>query len=126
MRLLREEGMHVVFLPSNRHDDGAYTAALQAIGVETWYAPHAPRLPAWLAEHGPRFDTVVLCRHYVASDFLPLVAQHAPQAKVVFDTVDLHYLRERRGAEMHRDEAMLRASETTRDFGTRGDRRART
>jgi len=114
MRLLREEGMHVVFLPSNRRDDGGYTAALQAIGVEAWYAPHARRLPAWLAEHGPRFDTVVLCRHYVASAFLPLVARHAPRAKVVFDTVDLHYLRERRGAEMNRDAAMLRASETTR------------
>ena len=114
MRLLREEGMHVVFLPSNRRDDGDYTAALQALGVETWYAPHARRMPDWLAEHGPRFDSVVLCRHYVASAFLPLVAKHAPQAKVVFDTVDLHYLRERRGAEMNQDAAMLRASEITR------------
>ena len=114
MRLLREEGVHVVFLPFSLRDDGDYTVALQALGVETWHAPHARRLPAWLAEHGPRFDAVVLCRHYVASALLPLVARHAPQARVVFDTVDLHYLRERRGAELNKDEAMLRASEITR------------
>ena len=114
MRLLREEGMHVVFLPFDRRDDGDYTLSLQAIGVETWHAPHARHLPAWLAEHGLRFDVVVLCRHYVASALLPLLARHAPRARLVFDTVDLHYLRERRGAEMNKDEAMLRASETTR------------
>jgi glycosyltransferase involved in cell wall biosynthesis len=114
MRLLREEGAHVVFLPANRMRDGAATQALQALGVETWYAPFAARAPAWLREHGPRFDTVVLCRHYVASEFLPLVRRHAPQARVVFDTIDLHYLRERRGAEVANDAALLRAAERTR------------
>ena len=29
MRLLREEGAHVVFLPANRHYDGRYTDALR-------------------------------------------------------------------------------------------------
>ena len=35
----------------------------------------------------------------------PLARRHAPQARVVFDTVDLHYLRERRGAELANDAA---------------------
>ncbi|BCT91608.1 glycosyl transferase family protein [Lysobacter helvus] len=114
MRLLREEGAHVVFLPANRRDDGAATHALQAMGVECWHAPFAARAPAWFREHGARFDTIVLCRHYVASEFLPLARQHAPQARVVFDTVDLHYLRERRGAEVAGDQVALRAADRTR------------
>src|SRR5690606_30975366 len=64
MRLLREEGAHVVFLPANRHYDGRYTDALRQLGVEAWSAPHAARAPAWLAEHGPRFDVAMVCRHY--------------------------------------------------------------
>ena len=114
MQLLREGGAHVAFLPANREHAGRYTEALQQAGVECWYAPFGARAPAWLREHGPRFDTVALCRHYVAREFLPLVRRHAPQAQVVFDTIDLHYLRERRGAELAGDAAMLRTAEATR------------
>ena len=114
MRLLQEEGAHVVFLPANRAHDGEATAALQRMGVEVWYAPHAQRAPAWFREHGPRFDAIVLCRHYVASEMLPLARKHAPQARIVFDTIDLHYLRERRGAELAGDRALLRNAERTR------------
>jgi GT2 family glycosyltransferase len=114
MRLLREEGAHVVFLPANRAHAGAYTEALQQLGVEAWYAPYAARPPAWLREHGHRFDTVMVSRHYVAREFLPLLRRHAPRARIVFDTVDLHYLREQRGAELHSDAALGRAALRTR------------
>lgn len=115
MRLLRAQGAHVVFLPANRQHDGDYTQALQQLGVEAWYAPFAGRAPAWFREHGARFDVVLLSRHYVASEFLPLVKRHAPQAKTVFDSVDLHYLREARGAEMEGDAGLRAAAARTRD-----------
>ena len=114
MRLLIDEGAHVVFLPANRSADGDYTRALQQLGVECWHAPHAARLPTWAREHGPRFDVVLVSRHYVASEFFPLLRRHAPQARLLFDTVDLHYLRERRAAELSGDAAGLRAAAATR------------
>lgn len=114
MRLLVEEGAHVVFLPSNRMHAGADTVALQQLGVECWHAPWAARAPRWLREHGARFDTVLVSRHYVAREFLPLLRRHAPRARLVFDTVDLHYLRERRGAELAGDAALLRTAARTR------------
>lgn len=114
MRVLRQEGAHVVFLPAHRAHAGAYTDALQHLGVEVWYAPFAQRPPAWLREHGARFDTVVVCRHYVMREFLPLLRKHAPQARIVFDTVDLHYLRERREAEVVGDAGLTRNSMRTR------------
>lgn len=114
MRLLRDEGAHVVFLPAKRTHANEHTRALQKLGVEIWHAPYAGRVPAWLREHGPRFDTVMICRHYVAREFLPLVRRHAPQAQVVFDTIDLHYLREQRGAALAGDGALARAATRTR------------
>jgi glycosyltransferase involved in cell wall biosynthesis len=114
MRLLHEEGAHVVFLPANRAHAGHYTEALQQLGVEAWYAPFARRAPAWLSEHGPRFDTVLLCRHYVASEMLPLLRRHAPQARILFDSVDLHYLREQRAAQLAGDATLMRAAQRTR------------
>lgn len=114
MRLLRSEGAHVVFLSANHGREGRYTTALQRMGVEAWYAPFSGSSPAWLREHGARFDTVIVCRHYVAREFLPLLRKHAPRARIIFDSVDLHYLRERRGAEIADDPALLRAAEHTR------------
>ncbi len=114
VRLLRQEGAHVVFMPANRSADGAYTEALQQLGVECWHAPCAQRAPAWLLEHGPRFDAAMVCRHYVASEFFPLLRQYAPQARLLFDTVDLHYLRERRAAELGGSALAMRGAQRTR------------
>src|SRR5690606_37391097 len=86
----------------------------QQLGVEVWYAPFAQPLPTWLREHGRRFDSVLVCRHYVMREMLPLLRKHAPQARVVFDTVDLHFLREQRGAELAGDPARARSAQQTR------------
>ena len=114
MRLLMEEGAHVVFLPASRNALPGYTQALQRMGVECWHAPDVTHLPHWLREHGARFATVILSRHYIAHSCAPLVRQYAPQAKLVFDTVDLHYLREQRAAELAQDASAQRAALQTR------------
>ena len=116
MRLLREERTHVVFMPANRESSPGMTERLQALGVECWHAPFAARPPTWLKAHGHRFDTVVVCRHYVLREFLPLLRRHAPQARVVFDSVDLHFLREQRAAELAGDTVLQRTAARTRDL----------
>ncbi|MCC8625997.1 glycosyltransferase [Xanthomonas vesicatoria] len=114
IRLLREEGAHVVFVPTRREHAGRHTRALQQLGVEVWYAPFLDGIGSWLRTHGPRFAVVLLVRHHVAHACLPLLKQYAPQARTLFDTVDLHYLRERRGAELAGDANLLRSAERTR------------
>ncbi|MEA9580253.1 glycosyltransferase [Xanthomonas nasturtii] len=114
IRLLREEGAHVVFVPTRREHAGRHTQALQQLGVEAWYAPFLDGIGSWLRAHGPRFAVVLLVRHHVAHACLPLLKQYAPQARTLFDTVDLHYLRERRGAELAGDANLLRSAERTR------------
>ncbi|HAL22429.1 MAG TPA: glycosyl transferase [Stenotrophomonas sp.] len=114
IRLLLQGGAHVVFVPTRREHAGQATEALQRMGVEVWYAPFLEGVAGWLRSHGARFDVVMLVRHHVANACLPLVKRYAPQARTVFDTVDLHYLRERRGAEVAGDAGLLRNAERTR------------
>ncbi|MCC5067472.1 glycosyltransferase [Xanthomonas campestris] len=114
IRLLCAEGAHVVFVPTRREHAGRHTQALQQLGVEVWYAPFLEGIGTWLRTHGPRFSAVLLVRHHVAHACLPLVRRYAPQARTLFDTVDLHYLRERRGAELAGDANLLRSAERTR------------
>jgi GT2 family glycosyltransferase/glycosyltransferase involved in cell wall biosynthesis len=114
MRALIEMGWKVSFLAENQHYDGRYTQALQQLGVEAWYRPWVGEVPAWIRQHGHLFDAALISRHYVASNFVPLLRQHAPHARIVFDTVDLHYLREERAARLTNDAAMLKLAHATK------------
>ena len=114
MRLLRAEGAHVVFVPADGNHSASDTAALQAMGIEVWYAPFLEGSASWLAMHGSRFEVALVCRHHVLQQWLPLLRRHAPQARVVFDTVDLHHVREQRGAALTGDAALARMAAHTR------------
>ena len=98
MRLLRQLGYAVSFLPDNRAHAGHYSHVLQALGVEVLYHPFVKDPIAWLRERGSDLDAIVLSRHYVAANYIGAARLYAPQARLVFDTVDLHYLREQRAA----------------------------
>ena len=113
MRVLGERA-RVTFLPADLAFDASAAATLQHAGVEVWHGPHARTLPGWLRGHAGAFDTVMVSRHHLMRELLPLLRRHAPNARVLFDSVDLHYLRERRAAELAGDAALRRAAERTR------------
>ncbi len=114
IRILRDLGYHVVFMPENLSHAGAYTEALQQMGVECLYHPSVKNPMDYLRDKGKYLDAVILSRYYVAEPLLPLVRHFAPQARVIFDTVDLHYVREQRQAELEDNEKLARLAEKTR------------
>ena len=112
--LLVEEGCAVTFLSQGLGHDGRYTEALQRAGVECWWQPWVGRLPRWLARYGSSFDAVIVSRHYVLAPVLDLLREMAPEARLVFDTVDLHFLREQREAQLGAQAGAAAARDTQR------------
>ena len=107
----RALGHHVTFLPDNAAASQPYTAALQQRGVEVLFGPFAT--PAWVAAHAREFDVVILSRARFALKYLAAVHHHRDRPALVFDTVDLHHLRELRMAAHQQDpEAGRRARDT--------------
>jgi hypothetical protein len=51
-----------------------------------------------LRERGGEFELIYITRYAVAQQALPLIARHAPQARVLFCNADLHHLRQLRAA----------------------------
>jgi GT2 family glycosyltransferase/glycosyltransferase involved in cell wall biosynthesis len=113
MRLLRDMDCQVSFLPDNLARFEKYTPLLQAEGIEALYHPFVADLPAFYRARGREFDLVMVSRHYVAAHHLGLVRAYAPQARLAFDTVDLHYLRERRAAELDPRAELKRQADAT-------------
>jgi O-antigen biosynthesis protein len=100
VRNLRSLGMRVTFVPENFARDEPYTSDLQALGIEVLYGDID--LPGHLRDRAAETSVVILSRPGVASRFLPVVRDCVPDARLVYDTVDLHHVREMRRAELER------------------------
>ena len=98
LELVGELGGKATFVADNLEHREPYVGELQQRGVEVLYRPYLKSIASLLATRGREFDVVVLSRHYVAARHLAAVRRLAPQARVVFDTVDLHFLRAERQA----------------------------
>jgi glycosyltransferase involved in cell wall biosynthesis/SAM-dependent methyltransferase len=53
-----------------------------------------------LQQHGSEYEVALLSRAPVAYHYLSAIRRYAPQAKIILNTMDLHYLREAREAEL--------------------------
>src|SRR3546814_7922232 len=75
-----------------------HTEALQRIGVEVLYWPFLQTVEEHIRECGDRYDLVYLVRPKVVDRNLDLVRKYCLRAKVLFNTVDLHFIRMEREA----------------------------
>jgi O-antigen biosynthesis protein len=114
LRALVELDWKVSFSTENRAYVAGYTEQLQQLGIEMLYHPWMSEPANFLRDTGTLWDVVMLSRHYVATPILPLVRHYAPRARIVFDTVDLHYLREERAAELEGNAELRRTAATTK------------
>jgi len=87
-------GCAVTFLPTNGIVDEPYARRLEAAGVEV--LRRAVDVEPELAALGPGLVLALLSRPHVASRYVYALRELAPGARIVYDAVDLHYLRELR------------------------------
>jgi GT2 family glycosyltransferase/glycosyltransferase involved in cell wall biosynthesis len=111
VKILRRLGHRVTFLPDNLADMPPYTCELQKRGIQVVHHPYVKRVRDYLISKGPMFDVVVLSRCDFARKHIADVRLHAPQSRVIFDTVDLHYLREQREAQLTQDPDVRRKAQ---------------
>jgi len=100
LKLLRQLGHRVTFIPDNLANVPLYTGRLQKRGIEVVYHPYVKNVREYLISHGSDFDAVVLSRCDFARKHIADVRQYAPRSRIIFDTVDLHSLRAHREAQI--------------------------
>jgi len=103
LKLLRQLGHRVTFIPDNLANVPVYTHKLQKRGIEVVYHPYVRNVRDYLISHGCDFDIVVLSRCDFARKHIADVRRHAPRSRIIFDTVDLHSLRAHREAQISVD-----------------------
>ncbi|WP_020668971.1 glycosyltransferase [Amycolatopsis nigrescens] len=98
LELLVSLGQRVVFFPMNQGIPEKYTSPLHNIGVTVVSDP--VRQVEFIRDTGPSLKLALLSRPQVAWQLLEQIRQHAPDCVTAYDTVDLHFLRLGRQAEL--------------------------
>lgn len=115
IRILIYLGFRVHFIPSSNFAHGhEYTEKLQKMGVECVFYPFYQDIKGFLREKGDLFDIVFAVRVKVAKNILPFIKIYCPSTKVIFYTVDLHFLRALRHAELTGNKRDAIVAEETR------------
>jgi glycosyltransferase involved in cell wall biosynthesis len=112
--ILQELGCKITFAASNLEAVEPYVSDLQQSGVEVLYRPYVRSVRRHLATKGSLYDLVVLSRADTAAAFLHAARRYCPRGRIVFDTVDLHFLREMRLAGLTGDKSTRVTAERRR------------
>ena len=96
LRSLMDTGHHVTFLPDNGANTEPYATQLQRMGIEVMYGPDLLTQLSMVV--APYLKAAIVSRPGVAARYMSLLRRHAPDAELIYDTVDLHWVREAREA----------------------------
>jgi glycosyltransferase involved in cell wall biosynthesis/SAM-dependent methyltransferase len=116
MKALQALGYAVTFVPHDLCHEARYADALTEAGFWLLTGPDVPSVHALLAEHGRLFDVVLVARVPVACHVVVPVATWCPEATLLFETMDLHFLREEREAELRGTEDAREQAATTKQL----------
>jgi GT2 family glycosyltransferase/glycosyltransferase involved in cell wall biosynthesis len=103
IKIFQSLGYKVTFAPDNLQREDNYTSDLQRLGIECLYYPHTKSMRSHLETYGSYYDIVFIARAGVAHAHIDNIKTYCPRAKILFDTEDLHFLREARRAELEND-----------------------
>ena|GEM_PF-1555315 len=115
MRAFQKNGYKVTFIPEDNflfmpHE----TRALQREGIEVIYWPFYGSVDDYLTRTGSLYEAVVIFRVGTAAKHIPTIRKRAPQARIMFHTSDVHFVREEREAALSGDTAMADRAKATR------------
>jgi GT2 family glycosyltransferase len=116
MHILRalSEWSHPVFIAAGKQVWPRYEKLLWQEGIETASALDLRRLM-----RARDFRAAVVSRPYVAEALLKSIRRADPRVKIIYDTVDVHFVRLARETELTRDPATAREAEQYRKSETR-------
>jgi hypothetical protein len=97
LRIMVEQGLAVTFFPSRFKRDLKYIQQLLFLGVAVLPEADNLQLEHELTASGAcPYELIILSRPDNCQDYMPLIRQACPAAPVIYDTVDIHFMREAR------------------------------
>ena len=116
LKIFQSLGYKVTFAPDNLQRAEGYTANMQRIGIECLYWPQTKSIKSHLEERGKDYDLVFITRADVAAKHGDDVRTNCPRAAIIFNTIDLHFVREQRWAELEKNSELAKLALKRKDM----------
>ncbi len=114
--IFRSLGFEITFIPAaDLQFVEKYTPDLQRMGVRCLYSPFVRGVNGYLKSHGQEYDLVVLYKVHCAAYRIDTVRRYCSKAKIIFVTVDLHFVREQRQAVIETSHELLKNANETKN-----------
>jgi GT2 family glycosyltransferase len=104
IKLLHEMGFKLIFIPDSLKPLEPYATELQQAGIEVVYGPF--EFESWIKCNGQYIHYVWLSRPDVAIKYVEAIRRYT-EAKILYYTVDLHYLRALRRYQIEKGKEIL-------------------
>ena len=114
LKMLQNLGYKVVFIANDVTHSHQYTENLQRVGIECLYKPYVASVGDYLREHGSVYQLVFMQKVHYVNEYFQQARRFCVNAKLIFNTVDLHYVREQRHAELEDSDLLRTAAANTR------------
>jgi len=88
---LSHMGNKITIWPENLNYTTPYVSEFQQKGIEVIYGSND--FDKFLEERKSVYDVVIMARPYVATKYIDLIKSKLPNCKIIYDTIDLHFLR---------------------------------
>lgn len=103
-------GYRITFIADNLDSQFKYRHALEALGIEVFHSEY--RIADAMAYR--QFDFAFICRVDVGHRYMPFVRLLSPKTVIFYDTVDIHFIREQRQAEIENDPGLIALAQATK------------
>ena len=110
-------GHNVTFWPDNLDKNEPYVTELQQKGVEVIYGPN--KFKKFITSRGKNFDIIILSRPHIAAQYIDTILEYAPHCRIVYDTIDLHYVRLYRQAMIEKNSEIVEEAKKIKEIEMR-------
>ena len=104
LKIFKSLHYHVIFAADNGFKAEPYTTILQNLQIEVLYTQegYGTSIEQQIEQRLPLIDLAWICRPELNEKYVSLIRQKA-EIKLIYDTIDLHYLRLKRAWELEPD-----------------------
>ncbi len=112
LQIFKKLNYHVIFVADNGIKAEPYTTTLENLQIEVVYTQpgYGTEIAEQIESRLPLIDLAWMCRPEINEKYLSLIRQKS-KIKVIYDTIDLHYLRMKRAWELSVEKDIQSATE---------------
>ena len=116
LKIFSDLGYNVTFIGADLQHYEQYDTIVEQSGIHVLYFPLIRSIKQYLSQYGHTFSLVILSRPHIADKYFKYIRTYCGRAKIIYDTVDLHFLRHLRQAQIENNPRLIKRANELKEL----------